>query len=269
MDIKGEALAFLNTNRKQEDVRVCAITCPQYWKPSWKDVIEDIAIYTGARFCTESNGFNIDNIADEDIPNLLGSAQSFSSTPTESIIVEGNHDREEVIKRIMAIKAKINQENAQSENEDLISRGSKLSGGVATLFAGGQTPGERGETADRCDDAILAVRSALEEGYLPGAGKVYLMAALALNDGVIARSLPSIINQICINADIDPKDIVHQMEITQDNNIGYNAKTGVMEDLVVAGILDSAKVVRVALENAVSVALLFLNNDYLIGSFED
>jgi chaperonin GroEL len=269
LDIKGEALTFLNANKLQKNLRVTAVTFPQYWRPDFKEVIEDIAIYTGATFCTDANGYNIDNITAEQVPGLLGSAVSFISTPKDCIIVAGSHTDEAIIKRLGEIKAKITPEEGASVKERLLSRGSSLSGGVATLYAGGQTAAERGETADRCDDAILAVRSALEEGYIPGAGKVYLMCAKALKDGIIARSLPSIINKICENADIDAKPIIEQMSLSENPNYGYNAKTDKLEDLVIAGVLDSAKVARVALENAVSVALLFLNNDYLVGEFKD
>ncbi len=261
-EINGEALGFLNLNKIKSDLQVCAVTIPA-WMRANKDILKDIATYTGATFCSEDNGFNIDNITPAAIPTILGTAQKFTCSPKDSIIIGGYGQEEEITKRITEIDAKISPELADRDREELQARKSKLNGGVAILYAGGATEVERHETLARCEDSVLAVRSALEEGYVPGGGKVYLLCSQALKDGILSEALLSIITQICLNADVMPMIIIEPLKNSETNQ-GYNAKSGKIEDLCKSGVVDSAKVIRVALENAMSIALAFLNTDCLI-----
>lgn len=265
-DIDGEALSSLNINRLKNNLQVCAITIPN-WIRQGRDIIEDIAVYTGATFCSEKNAFSIDNLQEENIDQILGSSEKFSAGIKESIIIGGKGT--EIKERVANIDAQIVPEIASFEQEQLRARSSRLNGGVAILYAGGQTEVERKETLDRCEDAVLAVRSALEEGYLPGGGKIYLLCRLLMPNSILSRSLKVITEQICLNADKVPDKIISKIESANDSNFGYNAKTDTLEDLCKAGVVDSAKVIRVALENAVSISLAFLNTDCLIADFKD
>ena len=204
---------------------------------------------------------------EENIDQILGSSEKFSAGIKESIIIGGKGT--EIKERVANIDAQIVPEIASFEQEQLRARSSRLNGGVAILYAGGQTEVERKETLDRCEDAVLAVRSALEEGYLPGGGKIYLLCRLLMPNSILSRSLKVITEQICLNADKVPDKIISKIESANDSNFGYNAKTDTLEDLCKAGVVDSAKVIRVALENAVSISLAFLNTDCLIADFKD
>lgn len=264
-DISGEAIAFLNKNKLSNGLVVTAVTFPEWLKGS-KDVLKDIAAFTGAHFCSEDNGFDIDNIVANEIPKLLGSSEKFTSTPKDCIIIEGDGSHDEINLRVNEINSKISPEISPAEQEVLLSRKSKFAGGIAILYAGGQTDIERTETLDRCDDAVRAVRSAFEEGYLPGGGKSFLLCTNKLShDAILKNPLMSVTKQICLNADIPYTSIIDKMTAT-DLREGYNVKTDVWEDLFEAGVVDSTKVVRSALENAVSIALAFLNTDCIVAN---
>ena len=270
VDINSDALGCLNVNRIKAGLQVCAITIPVWLKNS-KEILRDIAFYTNATFCTEDNGFNIDNIATpEDVEKLLGESERFTATPKDCVIIggAGTKDHTAINNRIAQIDAQINPDISDYDREQLQARKSKLNGGVAILYAGGTTDVERKETLARCEDAVLAVRSALEEGYCPGGGKIYLVCAQVLGNCILSFALQSIITQICLNADEAPDNIIKAINASHEANFGYNAKTDTLEDLCEAGVVDSAKVVRVALENAVSIALSFLNTDCIIVEYK-
>jgi chaperonin GroEL len=262
-EMAGEAAATVVRNVKSKAI-VCAVVQFPNWLKDNKELLRDVAIFTGSVFCSEDDGFNLDNITPENILPLLGTCEQFRATDKESIIIGANGDAELIKKRVELINSKITEGLSDYDMEQLQARKSKLTGGIAMFYAGGKTEAERTSTLSRCEDAILAVRSAIQEGYLPGGGKVYLMCALKLSDTPLARSLKAIIEQICANAEIPASFVIDQLEIADEDNWGFNAKTGEFEDLCKSGIVDSAKVVRVALENAVSIGLVFLNTDCLI-----
>jgi len=268
-NIEGQALASLNLNRRNIQLPVCAVTIPNYTK-GYVDVLKDIAIYTGASFFSENEGKNIDNITPSDIESILGSADFLNATAKDALILGGHGDTNLIDQRITQINTLVKPENGPWEKEFLQARISKLQGGIAYIYAGGTTEVERRETLDRIEDAVLAVRSAIEEGYLPGGGRVYYL----LSGGpleILKKPLQSIFLQLCENSGYNSDFVLKQIKEKGEGkmNIGLNAKTGEIEDLCIAGVVDSAKVARVALENAVSIALAFLNTDCIVAYHKD
>lgn len=291
-DIAGEALGTLNSNIPK-GLEVCAVSLSLGIRGT-RDVLKDIAAFTGAKFCSAELGYNLDNISDSEIPNYLGSLKKFECTDEWSVLAGGGGTPEAVKARVSEITEKITPDISDYDREELLSRKSKLTGGFAVLHVGGKTPGETKELRDRCDDAVLAVRSAIEDGYVPGCGKAYLVAARKTPiDSILDPALRSIAWQVCHNTGIDAPEIAKSRllrfiykifgfvsrkdrvsEIIKSMaetpvSFGYNASSGVMEDLIKAGVIDSAKVAISALQNAVSVALAFLNTECISAEFKD
>jgi chaperonin GroEL len=268
-DIAGEALGTLNSNIPQ-GLQACAVSISLGIRGT-RDVLKDIAIFAGAKFCSSETGYNIDNISDEEVPNYLGSLKKFECTDEFSILAGGAGSPESIAARVAEIVEKITPDSSDYDREELLSRKSKLTGGFAVLNIGGKTPGEVKELRDRCDDAVLAVRSAIEEGYLPGCGKAYLYAfvEMPVHNPILGSALQSITEQVCSNGDYkNVKEIMDSMCLSAVHT-GFNASTGTMEDLIEAGVIDSAKVAISALQNAVSTALAFLNTECISAEFKD
>jgi len=265
-DIAGEALGMLNQNVAESGLQVCAVALPLGIRTT-RDTLKDIAAFTGAKFCSHELGYNLDNISDDEIPSYLGSMQMFQAAAEYSILAGGRGTKEAIQARINEINEKITPDVSDWMREELLSRKSKLSGGFALLYIGGKTAGEIKELKDRCEDAVLAVRSAIEAGYLPGCGKAYLMASKKLpGKSILIEALHSITRQVCFNGDINEiqtGEIILKM-LSSGVTFGYNARTDTMEDLFKAGVIDSAKVVISALQNAVSAALAFVNTEFII-----
>lgn len=262
-DVTGEALGFLNMNVINNQLKVCAFTIPN-WQRNHKEILKDIAIYTGSKYCSEDNGFNLDNIELKNIQEILGESQQISCKEKSTIIIGGGGDQKEISKRIELLNSQITADTDDWNKEHLKMRISKLSGGIAILHAGGVVEADRKETMDRCEDAILAVRSAIEEGYLPGGGKIYYDLSNLIGNSILNRALKSIVIQLCKNSGIDyDSDLIIKMD-KSEINFGLNAKTNVFEDLCAAGVVDSAKVLRVAIENAVSIALIYLSTEVIV-----
>lgn len=268
-DIAGEALGTLNSNIAEAGLKVCAISISLGVRGT-RDILKDIAVFTGAKFCSTEVGYNLDNISDPEIPGYLGTIKKFESTDEFTIIAGGSGSQEAITARVAEIQEKITPDLSDYDKDMYLSRKSKLTGGFAIMYIGGKTPGEVKELKDRCDDAVLAVRSAIEEGYVPGCGKAYLLAGKKLSVGsILLPALVSITAQVCKNGNIENVgEIINEMAATPVRR-GYNARTGKMEDLIKAGVIDSAKVSISALENAVSTALAFLNTECISAQFKD
>jgi chaperonin GroEL len=270
-DINGEALGFINTNIKNNALKFAAVTFPNWLKFS-KDILKDIAIYTNSAFCTEDDGYNIDNIGSAKLPTLLGTANKFQATAKDCLIIDGAGNQDEIQKRAEFISALRSKDLSDYDNEQILARKSRLLGGIAILRTGGQTEVERRETLARCEDAILAVRSAIEEGYLPGGGTMHSFISIILskyhNSSILAKALLSIPQQILDNGNLSEDAKVGILNKLLDEDaifeIGYNAKTDRMENLYESGVVDSAKVIKASLEAAVSIAIAFLNTDCII-----
>lgn len=265
--LHGEALAFLAANVKQAGLEAAAVTVPNYLR-DYKEILKDIAIYTGAKYCSEDEGFNIEAVRADEMFNLLGHCEKFKAAKKDSLIIGGAGRPEDIAARVAYIDSQITPEISDYDRETLLGRKSKLTSGIAVLYAGGQTEVQQKETLDRCEDAILAVRSAIEEGYLPGGGRVHLALGDLLYDkfgmtSVLQPCMRSVLNKICQNAGVDAN--LYALELSgKPLEIGYNAKSGQIENLLESGVVDSAKVIRASLESAVSVAQAFLNTECLI-----
>jgi chaperonin GroEL len=266
--LHGEALAFLVDNiARQSGFEAAAVTIPNYLR-DYKEILKDIAIYTGAKYCSEDEGFNIEAVRADEMFNLLGHCEKFKAAKKDSLIIGGAGRPEDIAARVAYIDSQITPEISDYDRETLLGRKSKLTSGIAVLYAGGQTEVQQKETLDRCEDAILAVRSAIEEGYLPGGGRVHLALGDLLWEkygtiSVLQPCMQSVLNKICENAGVDAN--LYGLELSgKPLETGYNAKTGNIENLLESGVVDSAKVIRASLESAVSVALAFLNTECLI-----
>lgn len=268
-DIAGEALGTLNANIPK-GLEVCAVSLSLGIRGT-RDVLKDIATFTGAKFCSAETGYNLDNISDKEAPEYLGSLVKFECTDEFSILAGPGGTPEAISARVAEITEKINPDISDYEREELLSRKSKLTGGFAVLNIGGKTPGEVKELRDRCDDAVLAVRSAIEEGYVPGCGKAYLHAfvEMPVHDPILGSALVSITKQVCSNGDYKDIELIVSSMCKGPAHSGFNASTGKMEDLIEAGVIDSAKVSISALQNAVSTALAFLNTECISAEFKD
>lgn len=262
-DLQGEALGFVVRNKMQNSFMVSAVSYPGWYKDG-AEILKDIAAYTGATYCSEEKGINVDNLAPEEIAKLLGSAGKFTASMKDCVIVNADGDSEDVENRVKELEKRITPEVSPVEEETLRSRISKLTGGVAILYAGGTTEVERKETKDRCDDAVKAVRSALEQGYVPGGGTTHLRCSQILPKGSILKNpLFEITAQICRNAHVEPSEVIDNV-LQRSTYEGYNAIRGGVENLLESGVVDSAKVVRSSLEAAVSIAMTYLSTDSIV-----
>ncbi len=270
-DVEGEALATLVVNKLRGGLKVAAVKAPGFGDRR-KAMLEDIAILTGGTLITEDLGIKLENVT----LAMLGRAKKVVIDKENTTIVDGAGAREQIQGRIAQIKAQIEETTSDYDREKLQERLAKLAGGVAVIRVGGATEVEVKERKDRVDDALHATRAAVQEGILPGGG-VALLRALRVLDGlqpenedqktgiaVVRRALQVPIRQIAENAGEDGSLIVGKLLEKDDYAWGFNAATGTYEDLVKAGIIDPAKVVRTALQDAVSVASLMITTEALV-----
>ncbi|GAA4522333.1 chaperonin GroEL [Chelativorans composti] len=270
-DVEGEALATLVVNKLRGGLKVAAVKAPGFGDRR-KAMLQDIAILTGGTAISEDLGIKLENVTLE----MLGRAKKVIIDKENTTIVDGAGSKEEIEGRIKQIKAQIEETTSDYDREKLQERLAKLAGGVAVIRVGGATEVEVKEKKDRVDDALHATRAAVEEGILPGGGVALLRAAKAL-DGVqtdnadqkfgveiIRRAIEAPVRQIAENAGEEGSIIVGKLREKSDFAYGWNAQTGEFGDMFGQGVIDPAKVVRTALQDAASVAGLLITTEAMI-----
>lgn len=266
-DIDGEALTTLVVNKLRGALKVAAVKAPGFGDRR-KEMLQDIAILTGATVVSEERGFTLENAT----PDMLGTAEKVTITKENTTIVGGAGDKNEIAERVESIKKQISTVTSDYDREKLQERLGKLAGGVAVLYVGATTEVEMKEKKDRVEDALNATKAAVEEGYLPGGGVAYVRAAEVLNGmkgenedettgiHIVSRAIEEPLRQIAENAGVEGSVIINKIREGKDD-FGYNARTGEYVNMYEAGVIDPTKVARVALENAASVAGMFLTTE--------
>lgn len=269
-DVDSEALTTLVVNRLRAGLKICAVKAPGFGDRR-KAMLEDIAILTGGVVICEEKGLKLEQTTLE----MLGSADKVTVTKDNTTIVNGGGQSENIQARINQIKAEIENTTSSYDKEKLQERLAKLSGGVAVLYVGANSEVEMKEKKDRVDDALCATRAAIEEGVVVGGGITYIRALDALKSvkgvntdeqtgiNIVERAIEEPLRQIVTNAGGEGAVVVDKVRQGKDD-YGYNARTDSYEDLRKEGIVDPAKVARVALENAASIAGMFLTTECLI-----
>jgi chaperonin GroEL len=270
-DVEGEALATLVVNRLRGGLKVAAVKAPGFGDRR-KAMLEDIATLTGAQVISEDVGIKLENVSFD----MLGTAKKVLITKDDTTIVEGAGKTDAIQARCAQIRLQIEDTKSDYDREKLQERLAKLAGGVAVIRVGGATEVEVKERKDRVDDAMHATRAAVEEGILPGGGVALLYAARALDDlkyenddqrmgiDIVRRALQAPARQIAENAGTDGSIVVGHLLDKGDATYGYDAQANEYRDLVKAGIIDPAKVVRLALQDAASVAGLLITTEAMI-----
>ncbi|MFC2766477.1 MAG: chaperonin GroEL [Prevotella sp.] len=269
-DVDSEALTTLVVNRLRGGLKICAVKAPGFGDRR-KAMLEDIAVLTGGVVISEEKGLKLEQTTLE----MLGTADKVSVTKDNTTIVNGSGSKESIQERIAQIKNEISNTTSSYDKEKLQERLAKLSGGVAVLYVGANSEVEMKEKKDRVDDALCATRAAIEEGVVVGGGITYIRAQEALKSvkgdnadeqtgiNIVVRSIEEPLRQIVANAGGEGAVVVNKVRESKGDN-GYNARTDSYEDLRAAGVIDPAKVARVALENAASIAGMFLTTECLI-----
>ncbi len=269
-DVDSEALTTLVVNRLRSQLKICAVKAPGFGDRR-KEMLEDIAVLTGGVVISEEKGLRLEQATIE----MLGTAEKVTITKDNTTIVNGAGEKENIKERCEQIKAQIAATKSDYDREKLQERLAKLSGGVAVLYVGAASEVEMKEKKDRVDDALRATRAAIEEGIVPGGGVAYIRALDVLEglEGdnadettgieIIKRAIEEPLRQICANAGKEGAVIVQKVREGK-GDFGYNARTDVYENLHAAGVVDPAKVTRVALENAASIAGMFLTTECVI-----
>ncbi len=267
-DVDQEALATLVVNRVRAGLRVCAVKAPGFGDKR-KDMLQDIAILTGGTALFEENGHKLE---DADLTHL-GEAAKVVVTKDNCTIVDGAGEKEAIVERVKQIKAQIDSSKSDYEKEKLQERLAKLTGGVAILYIGAASEVEMKEKKDRVDDALSATRAAIEEGVVPGGGIALIRSLEALETlkgenedetvgiQIIKRAIEEPLRQICANAGVEGSVVIKEVCSRPVINFGYNARTGEYANMIEAGIIDPAKVTRVALQNAASVASMIMTTE--------
>ena len=269
-DVDSEALTTLVVNRLRSQLKICAVKAPGFGDRR-KEMLEDIAILTGGLVISEEKGIKLEQATIE----MLGTAEKVTITKDDTTIVNGAGDKQFIKERCEQIKAQIASTKSDYDREKLQERLAKLSGGVAVLYVGAASEVEMKEKKDRVDDALRATRAAIEEGIVPGGGVAYIRAISALEGlqgdnadettgvAIIRRAIEEPLRQICANAGVEGAVVVQKVSEGKAD-FGYNARTDIYENLYAAGVVDPAKVTRVALENAASIAGMFLTTECVI-----
>ena len=269
-DVDSEALTTLVVNRLRTQLKICAVKAPGFGDRR-KAMLEDIAVLTGGVVISEEKGLKLEQAT----VDMLGTAEKITVTKENTTIVNGAGAKENIQERIAQIKNEISNTTSSYDKEKLQERLAKLSGGVCVLEVGAASETEQKEKKDRCDDALCATRAAVEEGIVTGGGVAYIRAQEALEGltgdnadettgiAIVRRAIEEPLRQICSNAGVEGAVIVNKVREGK-GNYGYNAKNETFCDLREAGVVDPAKVTRVALENAASVAGMFLTTECVI-----
>ena len=269
-DVDSEALTTLVVNRLRAQLKICAVKAPGFGDRR-KEMLEDIAILTGGTVISEEKGIKLEQAT----LDMLGTAETINVSKENTTIVNGAGDKEAIASRIAQIKAQMQATKSTYDKEKLQERLAKLAGGVAQLNVGAASEVEMKEKKDRVDDALSATRAAVEEGIVPGGGVMYIRAQKALEGlkgenedeqtgiEIIRRAIEEPLRQIVANAGKEGAVVVDKVR-SGEGDFGYNARTDKYEPLFAAGVVDPAKVTRVALENAASIAGMFLTTECVI-----
>ena len=269
-DVESEALTTLVVNRLRAQLKICAVKAPGFGDRR-KAMLEDIAILTGGIVISEEKGLKLEQATIE----MLGSAEKVTITKDNTTIVDGKGQKENIQDRVNQIKNEIKNSTSDYDKEKLQERLAKLSGGVAVLYVGAASEVEMKEKKDRVDDALCATRAAIEEGTIPGGGVALIRAIDSLENltgdnadettgiKIVKRAIEEPLRQIVENAGLEGSVVVEKVR-SQKGDFGYNARKDTYENLRESGIIDPAKVCRVALENAASIAGMFLTTECVI-----
>ena len=269
-DVDGEALSALVVNKLRGTIKIAAVKAPGFGDRR-KEMLEDIATLTGATVITEDKGLRMDAATVE----MLGVADKVTITKDNTTIVDGAGSQEAIAARVGQIRTQMENATSDYDREKLQERLAKLAGGVAVLYVGAATEVEMKEKKDRVDDALAATRAAIEEGIIPGGGVAYIRAAEAIanlkgdNDdettgiAIVRRAIEEPLRQIVANAGGEGSVVVNKIKEGK-GSFGYNARSDRYEDMFEAGIIDPTKVARVALENAASIASMFLTTECVL-----
>ena len=269
-DVDGEALSALVVNKLRGTLKIAACKAPGFGDRR-KEMLEDIAVLTGATVISADKGMKIEDTTLE----MLGSADKVTLNKENTTIVDGAGKKEEIAARVAQIRSSIDKATSDYDKEKLQERLAKLAGGVAVLYVGAATEVEMKEKKDRVDDALAATRAAVEEGIVPGGGVAYIRATAALEGlkgqnedqttgiQIVKRAIEEPLRQIVENAGGEGSVVVNKVKEGKDA-FGYNARDDKYEDLLKAGIIDPTKVSRVALENAASIASMFLTTECVL-----
>ncbi len=269
-DVDSEALTTLVVNRLRAGLKICAVKAPGFGDRR-KAMLEDIAVLTGATVISEEKGLKLEQATIE----MLGTCEKATVGKENTTIVNGAGEKTVIADRVNQIKSEISNTTSAYDKEKLQERLAKLAGGVAVLYVGANSEVEMKEKKDRVDDALCATRAAIEEGVVAGGGSTYIHALDVLKDlkgdnqdeqtgvNIVERAIEEPLRQIVANAGGEGAVVVQKVREGK-GDFGYNARTGVYEDMRKAGVIDPAKVSRVALENAASIAGMFLTTECII-----
>lgn len=269
-DVDGEALATLVVNKLRGSLKIVAVKAPGFGDRR-KAMLEDIAILTGGTVISEERGFKLENA---DL-SYLGQAEKITVDKDNTTIINGSGKKEDIVSRVNQIKAQIETTTSDYDKEKLQERLAKLAGGVAVLYVGAATEVEMKEKKDRVDDALHATRAAVEEGIVAGGGVAYIRAIAAIEKlkganedettgiNLIKRAIEEPLRQIVENAGGEGSVVVQRVKEGKDD-FGYNARNNEYENLIAAGVIDPKKVVRIALENAASIAAMLLTTECVL-----
>ena len=269
-DVESEALTTLVVNRLRSQLKICAVKAPGFGDRR-KDMLEDIATLTGGIVISEEKGIKLEQAT----LDMLGNCGKITVSKDNTTIVDGNGNKDAIAQRVAQIKAQIATTKSDYDKEKLQERLAKLAGGVAVLYVGAASEVEMKEKKDRVDDALCATRAAIEEGIVPGGGVTYIRAIDSLDAveavnadektgiAIVKRAIEEPLRQIVANAGKEGAVVVQKVREGK-GDYGYNARTDVYENMLAAGVVDPAKVTRVALENAASIAGMFLTTECVI-----
>src|SRR5438874_4727485 len=270
-DIEGEALATLVVNKLRGGLKVAAVKAPGFGDRR-KAMLEDIAIVTGGQVISQDLGIKLENVT----LDMLGSAKRLHIDKENTTIIDGAGKKEDILARVNQIKAQVEETTSDYDREKLQERLAKLAGGVAIIRVGGSTEVEVKERKDRVEDGMHATKAAVEEGVVAGGGVALLFASKVLEGlnpansdqkvgiGIVRKAIQSPVRQIAENAGTDGSIVVGKLTDKGDPNFGYDAQLGDYKDMVAAGIIDPTKVVRVALQDAASVAGLLITTEGMV-----
>ena len=274
-DVDGEALTTLVVNRLRGTLKIAAVKAPGFGDRR-KEMLQDIATLTGAVVISEERGFTLENTT----PDMLGRAEKIVITKENTTIVNGDGDKDAIAERAELIRKQIAATTSDYDREKLQERLGKLAGGVAVLYVGAASEVEMKEKKDRVEDALNATRAAVEEGIIPGGGVAYIRAAEALKDlkgdnedevtgiHIVARAIEEPLRQIAANAGVEGSVIIQKIRESK-GDFGYDARTEQFVHMFDAGVIDPTKVVRIALENAASVAGMFLTTECVLADIPE
>jgi chaperonin GroEL len=270
-DVEGEALATLVVNKLRGGLKIAAVKAPGFGDRR-KAMLQDIAILTGGQVISDDLGMKLESVT----MDMLGSAKRVSITKDETTIVDGGGDKAEIEARVMQIRGQVDETSSDYDREKLQERVAKLAGGVAVIRVGGMSEVEVKERKDRVDDALNATRAAVQEGIVVGGGVALIQAGKVLKGlkgansdqdvgiSIIRKALEAPLRQIAENSGVDGSVVAGKIRESNDKAFGFNAQTEEYGDMFKFGVIDPAKVVRTALQDAASVAGLLITTEAMV-----